>query len=204
MMNRIFFDFLETSDLLPGTGQVPNAAIQPGQFITGAGISGTVTVASIAGTLLELSSAQTIDDRAGLRFAVCDSANSVCQNTPGSSSCICVPGYEVGGGGTCVDIDECTGVVREETPIYYIRDTISGDHSLTAVTCFASGATAGTNTCLSPATCVNEVGSYHCECPNGFLALATSSSTECLDINECAHRTANSCARRSTSCINSV
>ena len=45
-----------------------NAGIKAGQLVTGAGISGSVTVASISGTTLTLSSAQSISDGVTLTF----------------------------------------------------------------------------------------------------------------------------------------
>ena len=45
-----------------------NAGIRPGQLVTGSGISGSVTVASITGTALVLSSTQTISDAVTLTF----------------------------------------------------------------------------------------------------------------------------------------
>ena len=53
-----------TSVTLSGT----NLLIEAGQTVTGAGLSGVVTVASVSGTALVLSSAQTIADTTALSF----------------------------------------------------------------------------------------------------------------------------------------
>ena len=40
-----------------------------------------------------------------------------------------------------------------------------------------------THQCDSNSDCKNTVGSYHCECPNGYMA--NSDGSKCVDIDEC-------------------
>jgi hypothetical protein len=40
------------------------------------------------------------------------------------------------------------------------------------------------NPCSSTGKCINTIGSYHCECPNGLFSPSVNKN-QCLDVNEC-------------------
>eukprot|EP00117_Sycon_ciliatum_P023764 scpid40147/ scgid1504/ EGF-like module-containing mucin-like hormone receptor-like 2; EGF-like module receptor 2 len=87
-----------------------------------------------------------------------------CINTPGTYNCVCPQGYEVEG-------------IRNET-LFQCRDI--DECSLTPHHCVAYSA-------QGPRRCVNSMGSYSCNCVEGFAFQDTPNGTECLqvDIDEC-------------------
>ena len=82
----------------------------------------------------------------------------------------CKDGHECLENGFCNDIDECSESV-------------------------GTGATY----CGDNANCINEIGSFRCECQSGYENHVP--NVGCSDINECLHNPAPGCAKR-TSCTN--
>ncbi|XP_064870499.1 adhesion G protein-coupled receptor E1-like isoform X2 [Oncorhynchus nerka] len=97
----------------------------------------------------------------------------------------CGPGF-IAKGRQCDDIDECKEV--DSTPP-------CGDLNECQKT---------PQVCGSNATCLNNVGSYNCQCQPGFRSTTTVNSTaltgECKDMDECKDQTAD-CPYNS-SCVN--
>ena len=102
--------------------------------------------------------------------------NADCSDSLGSYFCECWPGYKGDDGRKCNDIDECTEKERN----------------------LATGELVELHFCtkfplrldLSPSICVNNPGSYSCECANGYKPTPDGRKAfgpeGCIDIDECS------------------
>nr|XP_039267678.1 fibrillin-2-like isoform X1 [Styela clava] len=88
----------------------------------------------------------------------CDANANCTEPTANNYTCTCNTGY-TGNGTSCADIDECPAVI----------------------TMGLLGSAPVTNPCHDNATCTNNIGSYTCECNDGF----TGNGTSCTEIDEC-------------------
>jgi len=96
-----------------------------------------------------------------------------CLNTIGSYQCVCEQGY-VNVGSVTSKIHKCIGIndlIKCRKPTFLYRINHSDE-----------------NECLNPLRwfcpqgkhCVNDPGSYHCECDKGFLAESSLSTAACI------------------------
>ncbi|XP_060929872.1 latent-transforming growth factor beta-binding protein 4 [Limanda limanda] len=120
-----------------------------------------------------------------------------CVNTPGSYTCVCSQGFTLSDNGTsCLDVDECakSGVcvdgrcVNTEGSFYCqcqpgFTTNPESTTCLDVDECVASGG----SVCGSQ-RCENTIGSYRCltSCEPGYQVY----QGRCVDINECANKTA--------------
>ncbi|MGH0160662.1 UNVERIFIED_CONTAM: hypothetical protein FKN15_041131 [Acipenser sinensis] len=106
-------------------------------------------------------------------------AETLCVDTVGSFYCQCNQGF-VGNGKTCFDINECDSLVS------------------TGVICTdIDECQLDRRTCHAETLCVDTVGSFYCQCNQGFVG----NGKTCFDINECD--SLSSCQTR-TKCTNSL
>ncbi|XP_062295607.1 adhesion G protein-coupled receptor E1-like isoform X1 [Scomber scombrus] len=117
--------------------------------------------------------------------------NTVCRNTIGSFYCQCVDGYlsttqtvnfTAGTPATCIDFDECAGY--EDGKI---------------------------GPCGENAVCHNSIGSFYCQCVDGYMSTTQTGNTKmafqngdnvtCIDIDECQEE--NVCGQNAK-CINTL
>ena len=92
----------------------------------------------------------------------CD-AQAICENSEGSYTCTCNPGY-FGDGVECLDYNECG-----DGPAGNTTSGISDDQW-------------GLHDCHSNAECTNVPGDYNCTCLEGFFG----DGFQCLDDDECS------------------
>ncbi|XP_047430594.1 fibulin-1-like isoform X2 [Mugil cephalus] len=134
-----------------------------------------------------------------------------CTNTPGSFRCspksTCSAGYIQDAFGSCIDVNECVVHPNPCLPGQTCINTVG------SYTCRSNTITCGRgyhltedglrcedvdecrtgNVCGSHG-CVNLVGSYRCECHNGYMF--NSITKLCDDINECRHYPGRLCAHK--------
>ena len=96
-----------------------------------------------------------------------------CLNTPGSYKCICPKGYSQVN-------DKCIGMQQHS-----MNDSLK---FIQLINCelFVSDVNEcleQPGLCVSPAQCINTLGSFKCMCPRGFQLDPT--GTQCLDNDEC-------------------
>ncbi|XP_044765989.1 fibulin-1-like isoform X1 [Coccinella septempunctata] len=132
----------------------------------------------------------------------------ICYNVPGRYQCIsniqCKAGYDLNEAGDgCEDVNECVRGIHKCNPTQLCRN---GDGYYTCVCPPGHHLNPQTNrcedfdeckyykVCYHNANCVNTVGSYRCECKEGFR----DSGRGCEDIDECAENPSR-CEHR---CIN--
>ncbi|PIK39829.1 putative fibrillin-1 [Apostichopus japonicus] len=136
-------------------------------------------------------------------------ANSKCQNTNGSYTCVCENGYSAVGK-TCMDVDECSLQVTDpnitnchpdaicsNTDGSYncnCKDGFTGDGTVCEDIdeCVQKGITMWT---YDTSKCIITNGSYRCSCHRGYRNV-----DGCIDIDECRENLHN-CDRLAT-CIN--
>ncbi|CAN9498983.1 unnamed protein product [Ophioblennius macclurei] len=135
-----------------------------------------------------------------------------CQNTQGSFRCIpkvkCGAGFIQDALGSCIDINEC---VSQTSPCLRGQVCINTEGSYT---CRANVLNCGRgyhlsddgtrcidiDECKGPEKvceghgCINQLGSYRCECETGYTF--NSISRLCEDINECRHYPGRLCAHK--------
>ncbi|XP_050929160.1 fibulin-1 isoform X2 [Lates calcarifer] len=135
-----------------------------------------------------------------------------CQNTQGSFRCIpkvkCGDGYIQDALGNCIDINECVsqagpchrGQVCINTVGSYIcqRNSVNcgrGYHlNEDGTRCVDIDECKGPEKVCAGHGCINQVGSYRCECESGYIF--NSISRLCEDINECRHYPGRLCAHK--------
>eukprot|EP00731_Ephydatia_muelleri_P029850 Em0021g373a len=123
-------------------------------------------------------------------------ANSVCTNTVGSYYCQCNDGYRMENG-TCKPI--CNPPCQYNMPCVS-PNTCHCEGRFNGTRCESDVNECAQNNSCSPDTtiCINTVGSYFCQCRQGFVMTDTN---ECKDINECA---GNPCSVKDAKCTNTV
>ena len=95
------------------------------------------------------------------------SRNAYCTNSIGSYSLTCLSGYEGNATlGVCADIDECSVATANAGSSSNSTTTIDGY-------------------CTAESVCVNTVGSFTCNCPDGYTGDGLVGGTGCTDVNEC-------------------
>lgn len=126
----------------------------------------------------------------GRNTTICGAGNK-CINTPGNYTCECPAGYEFGGNGTCVDIDECLEPMKCGMGTN-CTNTIG---NFTCGKCpqgFQGNPPAipcvDINECLESRCgpqgfCTNTFGSYECRCNPGYES--TEPVGGCVDRDEC-------------------
>lgn len=136
----------------------------------------------------------------------CRSVGMECRNTPGSFRCekkrcyfpnctrVCSPGFELGGNGTCVDINECRNVSTCSRDMKCIN-TIGSFQCIPRIKC-TEGLRLNNEEirCIDVDECVEQPGicdhictnlwgSFKCDCRKGFSLHQDNRS--CVDKNEC-------------------
>uniref|UniRef100_A0A672HT80 Fibulin-1 n=1 Tax=Salarias fasciatus TaxID=181472 RepID=A0A672HT80_SALFA len=135
-----------------------------------------------------------------------------CQNTQGSFRCVpkvkCGPGYLQDALGSCIDINECViqtspclrGQVCVNTAGSYtcranVLNCGRGYHlSDDGTRCVDVDECKGPEKVCEGHGCVNQLGSYRCECETGYSF--NSITRLCEDINECRHYPGRLCAHK--------
>nr|XP_020479799.1 fibulin-1 isoform X2 [Monopterus albus] len=135
-----------------------------------------------------------------------------CQNTQGSFRCLpkvkCGTGYIQDALGICIDINECVsqtspcqrGQFCINTAGSYIcqRNVVNcgrGYHlNEEGTRCVDIDECKGPETFCKGHSCVNQMGSYRCDCEGGYIF--NSMSRDCEDINECMHYPGRLCAHK--------
>ncbi|XP_012935927.1 uncharacterized protein LOC101854936, partial [Aplysia californica] len=131
--------------------------------------------------------------------------NATCQNTPGSFVCSCNPGYSKSNNNSCTVCSP--GTYGQECRH---QCNCSGDNTLSCdpqfgicsckkgwegLSCHVDINECGTpdDQCAAANRtqwiCVNDPGSFHCECESGFI----DASNVCNDLNECERGSSNQC-----------
>lgn len=109
----------------------------------------------------------------------CDSQGT-CENSEGSFSCSCNPGYE-GNGTICDNIDECALASLSDGSAIEELDDSDG-------------------LCHTFAACVDTAGSFECACNSGYSAINQAGPLVCEDIDECV---GTPCANlKNSECVN--
>ncbi|XDV53525.1 hypothetical protein PO909_022003 [Leuciscus waleckii] len=139
-------------------------------------------------------------------------AEMVCQNSAGSFRCRprmqCGEGFIQDALGSCIDINECVSVTGP-CPVGHMcfntvgsftcqRQSVNcgrGYHLNTQGTrCVDIDECAGPDNSCDGHGCINQVGSYRCECRSGFIF--NSITRSCEDINECRNYPGRLCAHK--------
>lgn len=125
----------------------------------------------------------------------CSSDSTVCQDTNGSFTCPCKPGFAVSGS-SCVPVNECNVTCDGSNGGYcnncFNKSFCTDTNTTFYCTCPPGYTGSGVfcsdiNECLTTANCpansdcVNTPGNYTCNCSAGYL----NNGTACDDINEC-------------------
>ena len=132
----------------------------------------------------------TDDDECVLNVHHCDPM-ATCKNTNGSYDCICNQGY-TGDGYDCKDINECLAnnggcsgnakcVNRNGGFQCLCDDGFSGD----GMTCSDIDECTDDPTLCENGICLNDQGSFACECQIGYMHPQPSNTQQCIDIDEC-------------------
>ena len=154
----------------------------------------------------------------------CD-AHAICTNTQGDHSCVCEKGYS-GDGKTCNDINECSLNLDNCHAMADCINTDGGFTCACRLGYEGTGrnqvgtgknrskwslglvsqkgcrdineCSKGIHNCDSNSQCVNNAGSYTCECDDGY----TGNGLNCQEVNECSIGTHN--CDDSASCTNTA
>ena len=114
----------------------------------------------------------------------CDAQNSECRNTIGSYACDCGQGWHHAEFGTlslCLPTSAATTAAMCAT-----------DEDLRTCEDFDECEDDTTHDCHAAATCNNDVGSFNCQCNNGWEKTAPFyNGTDCANVDECALETDN-------------
>ncbi|XP_058489701.1 latent-transforming growth factor beta-binding protein 4 isoform X3 [Solea solea] len=117
-----------------------------------------------------------------------------CVNTEGSFKCECQSGFSANPEKTaCLDVDECVLSGGSVCGSRRCENTIGSYHCLTVcepgyqVTqtgkCVDINECVNKTVCGDHSTCENQIGSYLCECDQGFIS--TADGKDCVDEDEC-------------------
>ncbi|KAF6016505.1 hypothetical protein EB796_025191 [Bugula neritina] len=132
----------------------------------------------------------------------------VCTNTPGSYSCSCRPGYEIQTSNLCLNIDECSNVVKYgvecsqvciDTP-GSVKCGCTDGYKLSADGLNCSPQVACSNKTICAHNCLKRNGVDTCTCNPGY-SLDSADNSTCIDIDECATNT-SSCDKNLGVCEN--
>ncbi|XP_026687195.1 fibrillin-1-like, partial [Diaphorina citri] len=105
--------------------------------------------------------------------------SGTCENNIGSFSCRCEDGYSVkpAEGPACTDENECTMRTHNCDDN---ADCINNPVNKTGTRCVDIDECATSIQRCGEGFCVNDVGTYHCVCPDGYMLLP--SGKECIDM----------------------
>lgn len=134
----------------------------------------------------------------------------VCVNLDGSYECKCAKGFF---GEKCEDIDECEsnpcgiqeGCVNKHGSFECISTEFCRTGFIGALTtdgvylCKDVDECSKEYACVSNSVCINEIGSYKCECIPGYWMDSTG---KCIDIDECSRSCLNTCNSKTSYCVN--
>eukprot|EP00933_Yihiella_yeosuensis_P081015 TRINITY_DN94549_c0_g1_i1.p1 TRINITY_DN94549_c0_g1~~TRINITY_DN94549_c0_g1_i1.p1 ORF type:complete len:1127 (+),score=189.67 TRINITY_DN94549_c0_g1_i1:122-3502(+) len=128
----------------------------------------------------------------------CHAAGANCYDTVGSFACQCKDGW-YGNGTKCDDVNECvTNQCASKGQGYICNNTIGSytcecgegwtKNTTTGVCLNVNECTANTHGCNASANCIDNDGSFWCQCKPGYVG----DGKECVDEDECRIR-ANPC-----------
>ncbi|XP_077065877.1 fibulin-1 isoform X3 [Siphateles boraxobius] len=139
-------------------------------------------------------------------------AEMVCQNSAGSFRCRprmqCGEGFIQDALGSCIDINECVSVTGPCPAGHMCFNTVGsftcqrqsvncgrGYHlNAQGTRCVDIDECAGPDNSCDGHGCINQVGSYRCECSSGFIFNTITRS--CEDVNECRNYPGRLCAHK--------
>lgn len=122
-------------------------------------------------------------DECELKTANCG-PDEICKNKPGGYTCSCPVGHTLNAQRRCEDVNECDFYKGQVKWLYFNVLDQNLNSTFKQV-------------CSSNSDCVNTIGSYRCECKEGFRKEGTDEKV-CIDINEC-NEVPGMCEQR---CIN--